>query len=75
MLSVRERDVVKMRFGIGYESAYTLDEIGKKFHLTRERIRQIEGRRSPVLDEIVTLVDEQLEKNRAAQKQAAAVAH
>jgi hypothetical protein len=33
------------------------------------------GRRSPVLDEIVTLVDEQLEKNRAAQKQAAAVAH
>ncbi len=31
-----------MRFGIGYECAYTLDEIGKKFHLTRERIRQIE---------------------------------
>lgn len=42
MLSVREREVVKMRFGIGYESAFTLDEIGKKFHLTRERIRQIE---------------------------------
>ncbi|MEQ9618228.1 MAG: RNA polymerase sigma factor RpoD/SigA [Deltaproteobacteria bacterium] len=42
MLSVREREVVKMRFGIGYQSAYTLDEIGKKFHLTRERIRQIE---------------------------------
>jgi len=41
-LTERERDVVKMRFGIGYESAYTLDEIGKKFKLTRERIRQIE---------------------------------
>lgn len=42
MLSQREREVVMMRFGIGHESAYTLDEIGKKFHLTRERIRQIE---------------------------------
>jgi DNA-directed RNA polymerase sigma subunit (sigma70/sigma32) len=41
-LTERERDIVKMRFGIGYESAYTLDEIGKKFKLTRERIRQIE---------------------------------
>lgn len=41
-LTEREREVVKMRFGIGYESAYTLDEIGKKFKLTRERIRQIE---------------------------------
>lgn len=41
-LTERERDVVKMRFGIGYENAYTLDEIGKKFKLTRERIRQIE---------------------------------
>jgi RNA polymerase primary sigma factor len=41
-LNLREREVVKMRFGIGYETAYTLDEIGKKFHLTRERIRQIE---------------------------------
>lgn len=41
-LNLRERDIVKMRFGIGYECAYTLEEIGKKFHLTRERIRQIE---------------------------------
>lgn len=41
-LNIREREVVKMRFGIGYETAFTLDEIGKKFQLTRERIRQIE---------------------------------
>ena len=41
-LDDREREVVKMRFGIGYEVAYTLDDIGKKFKLTRERIRQIE---------------------------------
>lgn len=42
MLSIREREVVKMRFGIGYDCPYTLDEIGRKFRLTRERIRQIE---------------------------------
>jgi RNA polymerase nonessential primary-like sigma factor len=41
-LSIREREVVKMRFGIGYDGSYTLDEIGRKFRLTRERIRQIE---------------------------------
>ncbi len=41
-LKPREREVLKMRFGIGYEDALTLDEIGKKFSLTRERIRQIE---------------------------------
>jgi RNA polymerase primary sigma factor len=42
ILSLREREVVKMRFGIGFDGPYTLDEIGRKFRLTRERIRQIE---------------------------------
>ena len=42
VLDVRERDVIKMRFGIGYSQSFTLDEIGKRFGLTRERIRQIE---------------------------------
>ncbi len=42
MLEEREREVVKMRFGIGHTQSYTLDEIGKTFGLTRERIRQIE---------------------------------
>ncbi|MGI9533441.1 MAG: sigma-70 family RNA polymerase sigma factor [Thermodesulfobacteriota bacterium] len=41
-LDHREREVIKMRFGIGYEDCFTLDEIGRKFQLTRERIRQIE---------------------------------
>jgi len=44
MLDAREREILKMRFGIGYEGRFTLDEIGKKFDLTRERIRQIEKR-------------------------------
>jgi RNA polymerase primary sigma factor len=33
---------VRLRFGIDQETTYTLDEIGKRFDLTRERIRQIE---------------------------------
>ena len=41
-LESREREVIQMRFGIGYDDCFTLDEIGKKFRLTRERIRQIE---------------------------------
>ena len=41
-LSPREREVIKMRFGIGYEDSSTLHEIGRKLNLTRERIRQIE---------------------------------
>lgn len=42
MLDEREREVVKMRFGVGHNQSFTLDEIGKSFGLTRERIRQIE---------------------------------
>ncbi len=43
-LTTREEQILKMRFGIGYETTYTLDEIGRYFNLTRERIRQIEKR-------------------------------
>jgi len=43
-LSDREELILKMRFGIGFETTYTLDEIGRYFSLTRERIRQIEKR-------------------------------
>jgi len=42
LLTPREREIVKMRFGIGYENPSTLDDVGKRFGLTRERIRQIE---------------------------------
>jgi len=41
-LTTRERRVLSLRFGIGQPRAYTLEEIGQKFRLTRERIRQIE---------------------------------
>jgi len=41
-LSSREERVIRMRFGIGTMEEHTLEEIGKKFNVTRERIRQIE---------------------------------
>ena len=41
-ISNGEKEVVKMRFGIDEEKEYTLEEIGKKLNVTRERIRQIE---------------------------------
>ena len=40
-LSVRERAVLEMYFGIDRDSAMTLNEIGEEFDLTRERVRQI----------------------------------
>lgn len=40
-LKDRERDVIKMYFGIDREYALTLNEIGEEFNLTRERVRQI----------------------------------
>jgi RNA polymerase primary sigma factor len=41
-LSEREEKIIRMRFGIGVGSEHTLEEVGKYFNLTRERIRQIE---------------------------------
>jgi RNA polymerase primary sigma factor len=43
-LSETEQRVLRLRFGIGYDREHTLQEIGKEFRLTRERIRQIENR-------------------------------
>ncbi|BBO19207.1 RNA polymerase subunit sigma-70 [Candidatus Brocadia pituitae] len=42
-LSYREREVIKLRFGIGDGYTHTLEEIGERFNITRERIRQIES--------------------------------
>jgi RNA polymerase primary sigma factor len=41
-LTPREETVVRMRYGLGEPSQYSLEEIGSRFNLTRERIRQIE---------------------------------
>jgi RNA polymerase primary sigma factor len=42
-LSPREEKIVRMRFGIGEKAEHTLEETGKMFGVTRERIRQIEA--------------------------------
>jgi RNA polymerase primary sigma factor len=43
-LTPREEKVLRMRFGIGEQTDHTLEEVGKSFMLTRERIRQIEAK-------------------------------
>src|SRR6185436_8129267 len=41
-LTPREREVLRLRFGLGNGEALTLEQIGERFDLTRERIRQVE---------------------------------
>ncbi len=43
-LTDRERQVVRLRFGLQDGRARTLEEVGKEFNVTRERIRQIEAK-------------------------------
>ena len=43
MLKPREEEVIRMRFGIGVDRDHTLEEVGKRLLITRERVRQIEA--------------------------------
>ena len=43
-LSAKEKEILRLRFGIGEEREHTLEEVGKRFSVTRERIRQIEAK-------------------------------
>jgi RNA polymerase primary sigma factor len=43
-LTYREREIMKLRYGIGGGYTYTLEEVGKRFKVTRERVRQIEAK-------------------------------
>jgi RNA polymerase primary sigma factor len=43
-LTAREERIIRMRFGLGMNSDHTLEEVGRQFSVTRERIRQIEAK-------------------------------
>jgi RNA polymerase primary sigma factor len=43
-LTFREREIIKLRYGLGDGYTYTLEEVGKIFKVTRERVRQIEAK-------------------------------
>jgi RNA polymerase primary sigma factor len=66
-LTPREAKVIRMRFGIGMNTDHTLEEVGKQFDVTRERIRQIEAKalrklRHPTrAEEIRGFLDEEVE--------------
>ena len=43
-LSPREREVVSLRYGIGTDQEHSFEEIGRRFGVSRERIRQLEAK-------------------------------
>jgi RNA polymerase primary sigma factor len=43
-LNYREREIIRLRYGLADGYAYTLEEVGKIFCVTRERVRQIEAK-------------------------------
>ncbi|MCK4301015.1 MAG: sigma-70 family RNA polymerase sigma factor, partial [Planctomycetes bacterium] len=43
-LTYREREIIKLRYGLGDGQTYTLEEVGRMFNVTRERVRQIEAK-------------------------------
>jgi RNA polymerase primary sigma factor len=57
LLPRREREVIEMRYGIVGGRSCTLEEVGRAFNITRERVRQIENR---TLKKLQTLPDAQL---------------
>jgi len=54
-LTEREREIVKLRFGIGGKAPQTLEDIGKMFHITRERVRQIQNKAIAKLSEFAEI--------------------
>ncbi len=75
-LDEREAEIIKLRFGLDGKDELTLEEVGKKFHVTRERIRQLEDlarskmRRAMAKHEAVRTTEEIEEDERVRQRNA-----
>ena len=75
-LDKREAEIIKLRFGLDGRDELTLEEVGQKFHVTRERIRQLEYlaltklRKAMAKHEAVRSVDEIEQEERARQRMA-----
>jgi len=75
-LDEREAEIIRLRFGLDGKDELTLEEVGKKFHVTRERIRQLEYlalskmRRAMAKHEAVRTSDEIEEDERVRQRNA-----
>ncbi len=73
-LTYREREIIKLRYGIGDGYTYTLEEVGRIFKVTRERVRQVEAKAIRKLQHPVRsrklhgFVDEAAEQQAASQK-------
>jgi len=73
-LTYREREIIKLRYGIGDGYTYTLEEVGRIFKVTRERVRQVEAKAIRKLQHPVRARELQgfLEKNHAEEDAAEA---
>jgi RNA polymerase primary sigma factor len=75
-LDKREAEIIKLRFGLEGREELTLEEVGKKFHVTRERIRQLEYlaltkmRKAMAKNEAVRTLDEIDQDRRARERMA-----
>ncbi|MBL9210554.1 MAG: RNA polymerase sigma factor RpoD/SigA [Opitutaceae bacterium] len=75
-LDKREAEIIKLRFGLEGREELTLEEVGKKFHVTRERIRQLEYlaltkmRKAMAKNEAVRTMDEIDQDRRARERMA-----
>ena len=63
-LNYREREILRLRFGLADGYSYTLEEVGKIFSVTRERVRQIEVRAFEKLQKAIR--NAAIENNMAA---------
>jgi len=73
-LDAREAEIIRLRFGLDGKDELTLEEVGKRFHVTRERIRQLEYlalskmRKAMAKHEAIRSSEEIQEEDRARQR-------